>query len=447
MQNYLIKNATIINEGETFQGSVFIENGRIKKIHKGNISTEQIVKNYTIIDAQGKFLIPGVIDVHVHFREPGLTHKADINSESRAAVASGVTSFFEMPNTIPNAVTIDILEEKYKIASRNSFANYSFFLGATNNNLEEILKADTSKICGVKVFIGSSTGNLLVDDRSVLEKIFSLSKLPVAVHSEDEEIINKNTVIYKSQFGENIPIQYHSKIRNNEACIRATELAVTLAEQYNTRLHITHLSTADEVELLKKSNKKNISSEVCVPHLFFNDTDYEKLEGKIKINPSVKSIHDQKALLNALSEDIIDIISTDHAPHTLEEKQNSYFKCPSGTPSIQHSLPAILELYHNNTLSLEKIIEKMCHNPATLFNIEKRGFIRENYFADLVILDLKAPWKVNESNIYHKCGWSVMEDWTFKSKILKTFVNGNLVFDNGNFNEQARGSRITFNRT
>ena len=285
-----------------------------------------------------------------------------------------------------------------------------------------------------------------MDDRSVLEKIFSLSKLPVAVHSEDEEIINENTSIYKSQFGENIPIQYHSKIRNNEACFRATELAVTLAEQYNTRLHITHLSTADEVELLKKSNKKNISSEVCVPHLFFNDTDYEKLKGKIKINPAVKSINDQKALLNALSEDVIDIISTDHAPHTLEEKQNSYFKCPSGTPSIQHSLPAILELYHNNTLSLEKIIEKMCHNPATLFNIEKRGFIRENYFADLVLLDLKASWKVKKSKILHKCGWSVMEAWTFKSKILKTFVNGNLVFDNGNFNEQDRGSRITFNR-
>jgi len=446
---YFIKNADIVNEGEIFRGSVLIESGIIKTILKEEIVLDFFKKDYKIIDATGKYLLPGIIDDHVHFREPGLTYKADIYSESKAAVAGGVTSYMEMPNTIPNAITLNILEEKYKTAAEKSLANYTFYLGATNENIDEILKINPSKVCGVKVFIGSSTGNMLVNDFKSLEKIFSESKILIAVHCEDEEVIKKNTDLYKNKFGENIPMEYHSKIRSEEACYKSTAFAIQLAEKYNTRLHILHLSTRSELELLDnnvKTGQKKITSEVSINHLWFNEKDYNKYGGKIKINPSVKTLKDQEELLTALLNNKIDVVATDHAPHTLEEKNNTYFKCPSGTPMIQHSLVAMLEFYHQKKISLEKIVEKMCHAPADCFQIEKRGFIKEGFFADLVIVDLHSPWQANSSNILHKCGWSSMDGQTFKSKVLNTFVNGRLVYNNGIFDESVKGMRIQFNR-
>ena len=446
---YFIKNADIVNEGEIFRGSVLIENGKIKTILKGEIPFNFFKDDYKIIDATGKYLLPGVIDDHVHFREPGLTHKADIYSESKAAVAGGVTSYMEMPNTIPNAISINILEEKYKIAAEKSLANFSFYLGAANENINEILKINPSEVCGVKVFIGSSTGNMLVNDFTSLEKIFSESKILIAVHCEDEEVIKKNTEFYKNKFGENIPFEYHSKIRSEEACYKSTSFAIQLAKKFNTRLHILHLSTWNELELLDnnvKTGQKKITSELCVNHLWFNERDYKEYGGKIKINPSIKTSKDQEELFNALLNNKIDLVATDHAPHTLEEKNNTYFKCPSGAPMIQHSLVAMLEFYHQQKISLEKIVEKMCHAPAECFQIEKRGFVKEGFYADLSIVDLHSPWRVNGSNILHKCGWSSMDGQTFKSKVLNTFVNGRMVYNNGIFDESVKGMRILFKR-
>ena len=449
--NFHIINAQIVNEGETFQGELIIENGLISKIFRKNENTcgGDENKNITIIDANGKFLIPGVIDDHVHFREPGLTHKADIYSESKAAVAGGITSFMEMPNTIPNVLTQELLEDKYKIASENSLANFSFYIGASNDNIEEIIKTNSRNVCGVKVFMGASTGNMLVNDIDVLNEIFSKSKILVVVHCEDEEIIQKNIKFYKDKFGENIPVEKHPLIRSEEACYQSTALAFSLAKKHNTRLHVLHLSTAKELELFDKTiplEKRKITSEVCVHHLWFNDGDYDKFGTKIKWNPAIKTKNDQEGLFEGILNNKIDIIATDHAPHTLDEKLNTYFKALSGGPLVQHSLLAMLDFYHEGKISLEKIVEKMCHAPAISFQITKRGFIREGYWADLTLVDLNASQKVNKTNILYKCGWSPFEGHTFKSKISHTFVNGNLVYDNGKFDETVKGQRILFDR-
>ncbi len=447
MYSLLIRNVTIVNEGNQFLGSVLIEEGKIIKILKTDELPEFKVQK--IIDGKGKYLLPGIIDDHVHFREPGLTNKAEIYTESKAAVAGGITSFMEMPNTIPQATTQELLEEKYKIASEKSLANFSFYIGATNDNIEEIKKIDPEKICGVKVFIGSSTGNMIVDDEKALSRIFSESPLLIATHCEDEETILKNTIKYKKEFGEDLPIKYHPLIRSGEACYKSSVLAVELAKKYNSRLHILHLSTAKELELLdntKPSIKKRITAEVCVHHLWFSDVDYDKYGTKIKWNPAIKTIKDREALINGLKNNKIDVIATDHAPHTIEEKSNTYFKAPSGGPLVQHSLVAILELYHQDKLSLIDIVYKMCHTPADIFQVKDRGYIREGYWADLVLVDLNSTWTVNKNNTLYKCKWSPFENQTFKSKVTHTIVNGNLVYDSGIFNESIKGKRLLFER-
>lgn len=448
---YHIVNATIINEGEIYEGNVFIKNGIIEKITRqgGAANIPELTKEAIIIDAKGKYLIPGVIDDQVHFREPGLTHKANIYTESKAAVAGGVTSYMEMPNTVPNTLTQELLEEKYKIASCKSLANYSFYMGASNDNIEEILKTNPGNVCGIKVFMGSSTGNMLVDDVDTLKKIFSKSKLLVAVHCEDEGIIQKNTEIFREKYGENVPIEAHPLIRSDKACYKSSKLAVSLAKIYNTRLHVLHLSTAKEMELFDNSiplEKKRITSEVCIHHLWFNSTDYNKYGTLIKWNPAVKTQNDRDKLFEALLEDKLDVIATDHAPHTVEEKSNTYFKAPSGGPLVQHSLPAMLDFFHKGKISLEKIVEKMCHAPAVCFQVEKRGFIREGYWADMALIDIKNKTKVEKSDILYKCGWSPFEGHTFNSKVTHTFVNGNLVYENGKFNESVKGQRLLFER-
>ena len=445
-----IINARIVNEGKTFLGDVLIDGEIITEIIPKKKITGEIENNgIEIIDAKGKFLIPGVIDDQVHFREPGLTHKAEIYTESKAAVAGGVTSFMEMPNTIPQSVTNVLLEEKFDLAAKKSLANFSFYFGATNNNIDEVIKVDPKNVCGIKVFMGSSTGNMLVDNQQALENIFSKSKLLVAVHSEKEEIIRENIRKFKSKFGEEVPIKYHPEIRNEEACYKSTELAVKLAKKFGTRLHVLHLSTAREMELFDNSiplKDKKITAEVCVHHLWFDDNDYEKSGILIKWNPAIKSSKDREALLKALLNDKLDVVATDHAPHLLKEKKQTYFKAPSGGPLVQHSLPVMLEFYHNNKITIEKIVEKMCHAPAICFNIEKRGFIRKGYKADIVLVDENASWKVDKSNILYKCGWSPFENYLLRSKITHTFVNGNLVFDEGRFYEKIKGQRLKFNR-
>jgi dihydroorotase len=446
---FVITNAFIVNEGKIFPGSVTIANGKIEKIVHGAFPEVFSSDGYTIIDAKGKYLLPGIIDCHVHFREPGLTHKADIYSESRAAIAGGVTSFMEMPNTIPQATTLALLEEKYRLAAGKSLANFSFFLGASNDNINEITHADPHLICGVKVFFGASTGNMLVDNQNVLEDIFRLSPLPVVVHGEDESIIRANTEAMRAKYGDDVPVEMHSWIRSTEACNLSSQLAVSLAKKYNTRLHIAHLSTALEVDLLENTlplEQKRITAEACTHYLWFCDEDYSRLGTKIKVNPAIKSAADRDALLNGLIDGHIDIISTDHAPHLLKEKAQSYFKAPSGAPLIQHSLPVMLELWHTGKMSLELLVEKMCHAPATCFGVERRGFIREGYQADIVIVDPNSPSKVSSSDILYKCGWSPFEGLTLQSEITHTFVNGNLVFENGRFDESNKGERLTFAR-
>lgn len=448
---YHIINASIVNEGEIFKGDIIIENGLISKIIRKRDDSYKYTasKNTIIINAQGKYLFPGVIDSHVHFREPGLNYKADIYTESKAAVAGGTTSFMEMPNTIPNVLTQKLLEEKYSLASKKSLSNYSFFMGASNDNIEELIKTNPRNVCGIKVFMGSSTGNMLVNDIKALNKIFLKSKLPVAVHCEDDNIIKKNTESFRKKYGDSLTSKFHPLIRSRKACYKSSELAVKLAKKYKTHLHILHLTTSDELGLLDNSiplKHKKITAEVCINYLFFNDNDYKKYGTLIKVNPAIKTAKDQKALLKALLDDKIDSIATDHAPHLLKEKNNPYLIAPSGTPNVQHSLVAMLDLYHQGKISLNKIVEKMCHSPAIIYHINKRGFIRENYFADLLLVDLNNPWKVDKSNILYKCKWSPFQGHTFKSKITHTFVNGNLVYNNGIFDESYKGQRLLFDR-
>ena len=444
MNSYLIKNATIVNEGSSFVGDVLIENGVIKKVDS-SIPTSSM----TVIDASGKYLIPGLIDDQVHFREPGLTHKATIGSESRAAVAGGITTFIEMPNTVPQATNQQLLQDKFNIAEKTSYANYSFMFGGTNNNLEELLKTDPKTVAGIKLFLGSSTGNMLVDNLEVLEKIFSSTKLIISVHCEDEETIKKNTANHKAQYGENIPIEFHPVIRSEEACYLSSSRAIALAKKTGARLHVFHVSTAKETTLFRNDiplEEKQITSEVCVHHLWFSDQDYKEKGTHIKWNPAVKTAADRQGLWKALLDDRLDIIATDHAPHTLEEKSNSYLKAPSGGPLVQHALLALLEKVSEKVISIEKLVEKACHNPAIIFQIENRGFIREGYYADLVLIDLKAPQTVCKENILYKCGWSPFEGTTFSSSVTHTFVNGVLIYHEGVFNNEVKGKRITFNR-
>ena len=447
MTSILIKNATIVNERKTFKGEVLIKDEFISAIgFPDQITTPTGAE---IIDATGLILIPGVIDDHVHFREPGLTHKGDIFSESRAAVAGGVTSFMDMPNTNPQTVTIDLLNDKYRIGSENSIVNYSFYLGATNNNLDEVTKAVPSEVCGIKMFMSSSTGNMLIDDEDILRELFSKARLPIACHCENEQIIRRNHEIFRQKYGDDVPVKMHPLIRSREACFLSSSQAVKLAKNLNTRLHILHLSTADEIKLLKNDmplKQKKITSEVCVHHLWFDDSSYDELGSRIKWNPAIKTRFDRESLISAVNNDLIDIVASDHAPHTLEEKTNSYFKTPSGGPLIQHSLVAMLDLWHKKIISLEKIIEKMCHNPAILFNITERGFIREGYKADLCLIDPHSSWTVSKENILYKCGWSPFEGTTFRSKVIKTLVNGTIVYDNGVINEDHRGQRLMFDR-
>lgn len=445
MATVLIKNAQIINEGKIVESDILIKNQYIEKIAP-SISADGGDK---IIDAHGNYLLPGLIDDQVHFREPGLTHKAKIYTEAKAAVAGGVTSFMEMPNTVPNALTQELLEDKYAIGAKDSLANYSFFMGASNDNLEEVLKTDPKNVCGIKIFMGSSTGNMLVDNDTALEGLFSKVKMLIATHCEDEATIRANTAKYKEQFGEDVPMEYHPIIRSEEACYLSSSRAVALAKKHNTKLHILHISTAKELELFDNSiplAEKRITSEACLHHLWFNDEDYKEKGSLIKWNPAVKTANDQKSILQGLLDDKIDVLATDHAPHTNEEKNNNYFNAPSGGPLIQHNLVALLEMYHQGKISLEKIVEKACHNPAILFEIDKRGYIKEGYFADLVLVDLNKPWTVDKSNILAQCKWSPFEGTRFTSSVTHTIVSGHLVYDNGNFNEEKRGMRLTFNR-
>ncbi len=440
---YLIKNINVVDSEEIKKLDILIKGQFIDKIDF-NISEFNGCK---IIDGKNKFLFPGLIDDQVHFREPGLTHKGTIYSESRAAVAGGVTSYFEMPNTNPQTTTIENLKSKFDIAANNSLANFSFMFGGTNSNLSEIKKIDFNQIPGIKLFLGSSTGDMLVDDYEVIEDIMKFSKVPVVVHSEDEGIIKNNLNKYLEKYGDNIPIEYHPKIRSEEACLKSTLKIIDLAKKCNSRLHVFHLSTKSESKLFEilPLENKNITSEVCIHHLSFNDLDYKEKGAFIKWNPAVKSELDQDALWEALNSDRIDIVATDHAPHTLEEKQNNYLNCPSGGPLVQHSLIVMFEHYLNKKITLQKIVEKMCNNPANIFNVNKRGYIKEGYFADLVILDPNKKQTISSDNILYKCGWSPFEGETFNSVITHTFVNGHLAYNNGNLDDSKLGMKISFN--
>jgi dihydroorotase len=447
MSNILINNATIVNEGRAFRESLLIKDELISAI--GIIQEKDIPPGTIKIDATGLLLLPGIIDDQVHFREPGLTHKGDIFTESRAAVAGGVTSFMDMPNTNPQTVTVSALEDKYRFASEKSLINYSFNIGATNDNLDEVLKADPLKVCGIKIFMGSSTGNMLVDNEKALRELFSKAHMIISSHCEDETTIRKNSELYRQKYGEDVPIEMHPLIRSREACFISSSYAIRLASEYNTKLHIFHLSTADEMKLFSNElplKEKRITAEVCVHHLWFDDTDYAKLGTRIKWNPAIKTKYDREALREAVRNNRIDIVATDHAPHTLEEKSGTYFKAPSGGPLVQHSLVIMMELWHKKIFSIEKIVEMMCHNPAILFNIKKRGFIREGYMADLVLVDPDKPWTISGDNILYKCSWSPFEGETFRSKVLKTIVNGTIVYDEGRIDEEYRGQRLLFDR-
>jgi dihydroorotase len=444
MSSILIKSATVINENKEFVSDLLVKDGLIERIDKQiDAQADQT------INAEGLYLLPGCIDDQVHFREPGLTYKADIHSESRAAVAGGITSFMEMPNTVPNTLTQELLEQKYEIASRNSLANYSFFMGASNDNLDEVLKTDIKKVCGIKVFMGSSTGNMLVDNPRALEDIFRESPMLIATHCEDEATIKNNLQHYRELFKDNIPVRFHPLIRSEEACYLSSSMAVDMAKKYNTRLHILHISTEKETYLFANDiplKNKRITAEACIHHLWFSDQDYDTKGNLIKWNPAVKKASDRDAILKAVLEDRIDVIATDHAPHTIEEKSKPYLQAPSGGPLVQHALPAMLELYHHGKITLELIVEKMAHNVAICFEIEKRGYVREGYWADLVLVDLNNPWNVNKSNILYKCQWSPFEGSTFKSKVMHTIVSGNLAYSDGVLIEGKSGERLSFNR-
>jgi dihydroorotase len=444
MSKTLIKSGQLVNEGKIVEADILISNGKIEKI-SSNIPESEASK---IINAKGKLVLPGLIDDQVHFREPGLTHKAEIKTESRAAVAGGITSFMEMPNTVPNALTQDLLQDKYDIAAETSIANYSFFMGASNDNIDEVLKTNPKTVCGVKVFMGSSTGNMLVDQSATLEGIFKESPTIVATHCEDEATIRANIALHKQQYGEDVPIACHPIIRNAEACYKSSSMAAELAHKFGTQLHILHISTAKEVEIFRNDiplTDKKVTAEACVHHLWFSDEDYAKYGTKIKWNPAVKSKEDRAGVWKGVLENNIDVIATDHAPHTKEEKANKYFNAPSGGPLVQHALVSMFENYEKGLISLERIVEKMCHNPAILFQVEKRGYLREGYFADIVIVD-KKDWEVTESNILYKCGWSPFEGTSFQYKVNTTLVNGNVVYENDQVVEAGNGMRLTFDR-
>jgi dihydroorotase len=445
MKSILITGANIVNEGKITRLDILIQDGVFYNVGPDLSNFDADLK----IDAHGKYIFPGLIDDQVHFREPGLTHKADIYTESKAAVAGGITSYMEMPNTVPQAVTLELLEDKFKIASEKSLANYSFFFGATNDNIEEILKVDPENVCGIKVFQGSSTGNMLVDNPKSLDRIFSECKLIIATHSENDDIIKDNLAKYKSEFGEDIPVKYHPKIRSAEACYDASKKVVDMARKYGSRLHVLHISTAKEVGLFDNRlplEEKRITAEACIHHLWFSDEDYDEKGNFIKWNPAVKTAHDRDNILKGVLDGHIDVIATDHAPHTIEEKSRPYSAAPSGGPLVQHSLVAMLDLYHQGKIRLDQIVEKMCHNPAILFEVEKRGYIRPGYHADLVIADLESPWTVEKSNVLSKCGWSPFEGHTFKSKVTHTVVSGHLAYENGTFHEEQKGQRLKFSR-
>jgi dihydroorotase len=446
MSKILIKNAKIVNENSIFLGDVLIDGEFIVEVNS-SITLDE--KDITVIDANQQYLIPGLIDDQVHFREPGLTHKANIETESRAAIAGGITTFIEMPNTVPQATTQELLEEKFKIAAKTSYANFSFMFGGTNDNLEELLKTDPKKVAAIKLFLGSSTGNMLVDNEQVLEKIFSSTDMLIAVHCEDEATVKKNLEEQKAIYGEDIPIELHPIIRNEEACYLSSSKAIELAKKTGARLHVFHLSTAKETTLFRNDiplEEKKITAEVCIHHLWFDDSDYAEKGTHIKWNPAVKTKSDREGLWKALLDDRIDVIATDHAPHTLEEKNNKYASAPSGGPLVQHALPALLNKCKEGKITIEKIVEKMCHNPAKLFQIEKRGYIKKGYYADLVLVDTNSPWTVTRDSVLYKCGWSPFEGTTFQSKISRTFVSGHLMYDQGKFNDTIKGKRITFNR-
>jgi dihydroorotase len=446
MNDQLIVNAVIVNEGCQQNGSLWIRDGKIADIFLGKVP-DDIVSGSAVLDAEGMFLLPGAIDDQVHFREPGLTAKGDIHTETKAAVAGGITSCMEMPNTVPQTVTQELLNEKFALAKEKSLANYSFYIGATNDNIGELLKTDFSRVCGVKIFMGSSTGNMLVDSTDMLKNIFSKVPGLIAVHCEDESIVRQNAGLYRDRYGENVPVAMHPRIRSEEACYRSSYMAVRMAHEHNARLHLLHLSTAKELELLTNTiplSEKRITAEVCIHHLWFSDADYEEYGTFIKWNPAIKTARDREMLFRALFDGVIDVVATDHAPHTLQEKQNTYFKAPSGGPLVQHSLVAMLEFVHDGRIRIEQVVEKMCHNPAQLFRIKERGYIRKGYWADLTLVDMNRKWKVAPDNILYKCGWSAFEGYHFRSYVCKTWVNGNLVYDNGSFAEKNHGMMLLF---
>lgn len=443
-QSVLIKNARIVNGGQIQEGDVLIKNQRIEKIGTG-LSDDHA----QVLDANGKFLMPGLIDDQVHFREPGLTHKANIYTESRAAVAGGITSFMEMPNTVPNALTQELLEDKYQIAKNTSLANYSFYMGVSNDNIDEVMKTDAQNVCGIKVFMGSSTGNMLVDNEETLNNLFSRSHMIVASHCEDEETIVRNTELFKEKYPDGIPFTAHPLIRSEDACYISSSKAVGLAKKHGARFHVLHISTAKETGLFDNSiplKDKKITSEACVHHMWFSDQDYPEKGAFIKWNPAVKTAEDREGIIQAVLDDRIDVLATDHAPHTLEEKQNGYLNAPSGGPLVQHWLPALMEFHHQGKMDIVKIVEKACHNPAILFEVKERGFIREGYYADLVLVDPMDGWTVSKDNILYKCGWSPFEGQTFRSKITHTFVSGHLAYQNGQLDESVLGHRLSFDR-
>ncbi|WP_419212822.1 dihydroorotase [Maribacter sp. X9] len=444
MGRILLKNGSIVNEGSIQESDVLIVDDIIVKI-----ASDITDANAEVIDVSGMHILPGIIDDQVHFREPGLTYKGNIATESRAAIAGGITTFMEQPNTTPQTTTIEKLEEKFSMAAASSFANYSFLFGGTNDNLEELKRLDKNACSGIKLFLGSSTGNMLVDDEQVIENIFKNTEMVISAHCEDETTIRENLAKYQAEFGEAIPIQYHPIIRSEEACYLSSSRAIALAKKTGARLHVFHLSTGKETDLFRNDiplEQKKITAEVCIHHLWFSDADYADKGTLIKWNPAVKTSKDREMLWEALLDDRIDVIATDHAPHLLEEKDNVYTKAPSGGPLVQHALPAMLQKVEQGKITLEKIVQKMCHNPAILFQIEERGFIREGYFADLVVVDLNDPWTVSKENIAYKCKWSPFEGITFSSKIAHTIINGHLAYSNGRFSEVRAAKRLTFNR-
>ena len=445
MAKTILKNGKVVNEGKIQELDILLEGEQIVKI-AASISD----RHAKVIDVAGKYILPGIIDDQVHFREPGLTHKGTIATESRAAVGGGITTFMEQPNTVPQATTIEKLEQKFTTASQSSFANYSFPFGGTNDNLEELKRLDKNSCSGIKLFLGSSTGNMLVDDEKVLENIFSSTEMVISAHCEDETTIRRNLAHYKEKYGDDIPIECHPLIRSEEACYLSSSRAIALAKKTGARLHVFHLSTAKEMSLFRNDiplAEKKITAEVCLHHLWFSDEDYKQKGTLIKWNPAVKSAQDRDALWEALLDDRIDIVATDHAPHTISEKDNVYTKAPSGGPLVQHALPAMLEKHLEGKISLEKMVQKMCHNPSILFQIRNRGYIREGYYADLAIVDLQSPWRVTKENIAYKCGWSPFEEQEFKASVTHTFVNGHLAYENGVFSKERNAKRLTFNRS